>query len=46
LFHQVIGPAGIVARRVIGPRVVLILRRIIRSRGILVLVKVMLTTPI
>jgi len=45
MFREAIGPAGIVASRVIGPRVVLILRRIIRSRGILVFVKVMLTTP-
>ena len=45
LFHQLTGPARIVVGQVIGPSIVLILRRIIRSRGILVLVKVMLTTP-
>jgi len=45
LFHQQTSPAGIVAGQVIGPRIVLILRRIIRSRGILVLVMVILTTP-
>ena len=44
LFHQQTGHAGIVAGQVIGPRIVLILRRTIRSRGILVLVKGMLTT--
>jgi len=45
MFRQATGPVGIVASQVIGPRVVLILRRTIRSRGIPMLVKVMLTTP-